>query len=130
RVYIDISGATVRKAKIAVGELHALKGSRTATAAELKELESEIRSDLRFTDLFELMERPGFAHLDTPEYLYKIRDEEWGLTGASFAMKFGYRIVGSKLSLEVFLYDIPGRNKIFSTRYEYALNRYYQLVHA
>ncbi|MEZ4750833.1 MAG: hypothetical protein R3B54_09485 [Bdellovibrionota bacterium] len=130
RVYIDISGATVRKAKLAVGELHPLKGSRTATAAELKELESEIRDDLKFTDLFDLMDRSVFSHLDTPEYLYKIRYQEWGLTGASFVIKFGYRIVGSKLSLEVFLYDIPGRAKVFSTRYEYAVNKYYQLVHA
>ncbi|MCB0418331.1 MAG: PD40 domain-containing protein [Bdellovibrionaceae bacterium] len=130
RVYIDISGASVRKAKIAVGELHALKGSRTASAAELKELESEIREDLKFTDLFELMDKSTYSHLDTPEYLYKIRYQEWGLTGASFVIKFGYRIVGTKLSLEVFLYDIPGRNKVFSTRYEYAVNKYYQLVHA
>jgi TolB protein len=95
-------------------------------------LSEAIKEDLMFTSLFDFVEKGSFANLDTKAKLYEMQYEDWGLTGATFALKLGYQVSGPKVVLEALLYDIPGngKNKIFGTRYEYDSDQYWKVVHS
>lgn len=129
KIYITITDARVQKGKLALGRVHPLPGSTPDPALAAK-LADQIREDLEFVNLFDFVDSSTFANLDTADLLYKADYESWGLTGATFLLKLGYKVEGPKLTLEAFLHDIPGREKIVSTRYSYDPAQYPRLVHA
>ena len=128
-VYITISGANIKRAKFALGQVHPLPDSTEGNPALAKKIRDELRSDLEFSQLFDFIPDEGFSDSDKPKDLYNIRYDALGGTGASFLLKLGYRLQGGRLFLEAILYDIAGKKKIFGTRYQYQANQYFRLVH-
>lgn len=129
-IYITVSGANIKKATLALGKVHPLPESGPQNPALATKLAELLRSDLEFTNLFEFINESLYSHLDPVTDLTDIKYEEWGLAGASFALKLAYKVQNPTLVLEALLYDIPGQKKIFGTRYQYPISQYARVVHA
>jgi TolB protein len=129
-MYITVTGANVRKAKLALGKVHSIPATTPAPDDLVTKIQDEIRSDLEFTNLFDFIPDTAFADLDQNKDLYVLHYEDWTPKGASFVLKLGAKIESGKLSLEALLYDIVGQKKIFGTRYQYPVAQYYRVVHA
>jgi TolB protein len=127
---ITVSGANVKKAKLALGRVHPLPNSVSADAALLKSLSEQVRSDLEFTNLFDFIPDSAFTDLDQSKDLYTMHYDDWTPKGASFVLKLAQKVEAGKLFLEALLYDIPGQKKIIATRYQYPASQYYRVVHA
>ncbi len=130
KIYITVSDAQAKRAKLAISKMHLLPDSRAVSESIVDDVYEEIKKDLLFTGLFDMVGSASYAHMDTTDRLYQMNYEEWSLSGAAFVLKLGYRVVGNLLTVEALMYDVPGRVKIFSTRYEHELGQSYRLVHA
>lgn len=128
-VYITVSGASVKRAKIAVGTVFPI-GEQAADATLARQLREQVRSDLEFTNLFDFLSDSLFVSLDKPGEVGSVRYEDWGALSAAFVLKLGYKMNGPKLLLEANLFDVPGQKKIFGRRYQYPAAQYPRLVHA
>ena len=129
-VYIKITGANVKRAKLALGQLHPLPGATATNPNLAKQIRAQIISDLEFTNLFDFLVESTFASLDTSADLYNVRYDEMAELGASFLLKIGYKLEAGKLFMEAILHDIVGKKKIFGTRYQYPAAQFHRLVHA
>lgn len=130
-VYITVTGANVKRAKIAVGQVHPLPDSTGKfDPAFAKKLREQMISDLDFMNLFEFAPAASFAAYDQSKDLYEIRYEQWAPMQASFLLKMAYKLQGTKVVFEAGFYDVPGKKKIFSTRYQYPYTNYQRLIHA
>lgn len=128
-VYITVSGANVKRAKIAVGKVHPLSDNRMPDPSLANNVQIELRKDLEFSNIFEFQSDSSFINLDTAKDVYNMKYEDWTPLGVAFVVKMGYRIQAGKLTVEAILYDVPGQKKIFGTRYQYASTQYHRLVH-
>lgn len=126
---MTVTGANVKRAKIAVGRVQPFPDSPQQDAALANNIQVELRKDLEFTNLFEFLNESTFISQDSMKDVYGIKYEDWTPLGASFALRMGYRLQNGKLVVEAILHDIPGKKKIFGTRYQYSANLYHRLVH-
>lgn len=126
--YITVSGATVRKAKVALGQVHPLGEGQDPTLA--RNIYDQFQSDLEFANIFEFLSPSLFSTLDLPKDVEQVNYQGYSSTGAAFALKFGYKVTGGRLFLEANLYDIPGQKKILSKSYQNPSNQYVRVVHA
>ncbi len=130
-MYIEVMGANVKKAKIAVGRVHPLPDGLGAADAELaKKVEEQLTEDLELLNLFEFITPNLYANHDQPRDARTVRFDDWTNLGTSFVLKLGYRVAQGKINLEAYLFDVPGKKKVFSTRYSYVTSQYVRLVHA
>lgn len=129
-IYLTVSGANVKKAKIAVGKIHPLGESPTNRPDLAVKVREAILSDLELTNLFEWASDAVVEPLDKASEFYNMDYEKWSATSASFVLKLAYRIQNGELFLETLFYDVPGKKKIFGTRYHYNANRFSRVVHA
>ncbi len=130
-MYIEVLGANVKKAKLAMGKVHPLPdGAGTADPELAKKIETQLESDLQLVNLFEFIPHNLFANHDQAKDVRTVRFDDWTNLGTSFVLKLGYKVQAGKLNMEAFLFDIPGKKKIFSTRYSYSTAQYVRLVHA
>ena len=132
-IYIKVTGANVRKAKLAVGSVHALSdagGTAPVDTDLASKLRDQVQQDLEFTNLFDFINPSLFTQFDQPKDVRTIKYEDWTPIGASFVIKLGYKMVAGKLNLEAFFYDIAGQKKVFGTRYQYPAAQYPRLIHA
>jgi len=129
-IYISVSGANVKRAKLALGQLHLLAGAGASNPALSKKISDQIQSDLEFENLFDFVSPSLFTALDQPQDFYNIQYDKFMALGASFVLKVAYRSDGGQLTLEALLYDVAGQKKIFGTRYQYPESHYPRLVHA
>lgn len=128
-IYISVSGATVKKAKFAMGAVHPA-ADNTAPDPELaKKVSDQVKQDIDFINLFDSINPTLFANADQPKDYQKGNYETFASLGASFALKMAYKVQAGKLVLEALLFDVPGKKKIFGTRYQYPANQYQKLVH-
>lgn len=128
-VYITVSGANVKRAKIAIGKLHPLPDNVVPDPALANNVQVELKKDLEFSNIFEFQNESSFVNLDHAKDVYNMKYEDWTPIGVAFVVKMGYRLQGGKLTVEAILYDVPGQKKIFGTRYQYAATQYHRLVH-
>lgn len=129
-VYIQVTGANVKRAKLALGEVHPLPDVGQADADLAAKVHEQVKSDLEFANLFEFVSPPLFAQFDQAKDVRAMRYEDWTTLQTSFVLKMGYKMAAGKLVLEALLYDVPGTKKIFGTRYQYPASQYPRLVHA
>jgi len=111
KIYITITGAKVKKAKLAIGKLHALPDFKPKSNQLALSVHKEIFSDLEFTNVFEFVKPDAFTAFDEAKDLYSIKYEEWALVDTAFVLKLGYKLVGTNFILEAMLYDIAGEKK-------------------
>lgn len=129
-VYITVSGGTVRKANLAVGRVHLIPGETTIDPGLSRLVAEQLQSDLEFTNLFEFLRPSLFVQWDSPQEINQIQYDNFASIGSAFALKVGYKVEDGKIVLEAYLHDVPGRKKIFSTRYQYPASQYARVVHA
>ncbi len=129
-VYITVSGATTKKATLALGKLHTATDSQKPDKNLTQAIESQLRDDIEFMGLFELLNASTYAQIDRPQELEKIKYEEWEPLEASFVLKLSHRLKGKQLTLEAALHDVAGQKRIFGTRYQHPSDQYDRLVHA
>lgn len=128
-IYITVSGANVKRAKIAVGKLHPLPENLVPDPVLASQVQAELKKDLEFANIFEFQSPSSFVNYDQPKDIYHMKYEDWTPIGVAFVLKMGYKLQAGKLTVEAILYDVPGQKKIFGTRYQYAASQYYRLVH-
>ena len=130
-IYIEVMGANVKKAKLALGKVHLLPDPQGIADPELaRRVEEQLKSDLELLNLFDFITPNLYTQHDQAKDVRTVRFDDWTNLGTSFVLKLGYKMAGGKLNLEAFLFDIPGKKKVFSTRYNYASAQYVRLVHA
>jgi TolB protein len=129
-VYITVSGANVKRAKLAVGQVYPLPDNTAPDAKLASDLREQIRSDLNFINLFDFLSESLFVSLDKPQELAGIRYEDWATLNTAFVLKLGYKVDNGNLLLEASLFDVPGTKKIFQRKYQYPAKNYPRLVHA
>ena len=127
-VYITVTGANVRRAKLALGSLKSLGGPGDgATAAKISK---QVKEDLELMNLFDFIEPGLYANLDANSDIYKLRYSEWTPLQASFVLRLGYRMAGGKVTLEGVLYDVPGEKRIFGKTYTFGAEQTAKMVHS
>lgn len=129
-IYLTVSGANVKRAKIALGQVHPM-GEAVASEAQLaRNIREQLKSDLLFSNLFDFINEADFAKFDPPSDYNKILYESFSQVGAAFALKLAYQVNGTRLVVEAHLYDVPGQKNIFSKKYQGTTAQYYRVVHA
>jgi TolB protein len=128
-IYLTVSGANVKRAKIAMGQVHPMADSASSDLQLAKNIREQLKSDLLFSNLFDFISDSDFSKSDLPQDYNKVSYEEFSTAGAAFALKLAYQVSGGKLTVEAYLYDVPGQKKIFGKKYQSAVTQYYRLVH-
>ena len=126
-VYITVTGANVKRAKLALGSLRPQQGPGDGVVTA--KLAKQLRDDLELMNLFDFIEPSLFANLDTSD-LSKIRYPDWTPFQASFVLRVGYRMGSGKITLEGMLYDIPGEKRIFGKTYTFPADQWQKMVHS
>ncbi len=129
-IYLTVSGANVKRAKIAMGQVHPMAEGGALDPQLARNVREQLKADLLFSNLFDFIPESDFLKSDLPQDSTKIGYEEFSSAGAAFALKFAYQIWGGKLNVEVYLYDVPGQKRIFGKKYQSVPVQYYRLVHA
>jgi TolB protein len=129
-IYITVSGANVKRAKIAIGQVFPQGDAQNVDAKLASDVREQVRSDLNFVNLFDFLSESLFVSLDKASDLSSIHYEDWATLSTAFVLKMGYKINAGKLLIEASLFDVPGQKKIFQRRYQYAQAQYPRLVHA
>jgi TolB protein len=122
---ITISGAKVRKPRLAVSEIRPSGGA--PDLALVQKIQSEIYSDLELINLFEVMPKGTYSAVDAAS---APNLEEAKKLSLSFFLRLNYQVTAGKLALDATLYDVAGEKKVFATRYQFSSSLYYRLVHA
>ncbi len=125
---ITITGAKVRKARLAVGAVRPLPGAVGIDAALAEKVHAEILSDMEFVNLFDVLPKEAVAPLEGPGG--GVAFDEFKKQNVSFYLKLAYSVVAGKLTLDATFYDVPGEKKLFGTRYQFNTAQFYRLVHA
>lgn len=125
-IYLSVTGAGIRRAKLAVGEIKNLGGS--ADAAQSSRIRSQIMTDLEFMNLFEFV--PDSAALAADRESGSDMDySKWAPLSASFVLRVGYRVDSEKLVLDAQFYDVPGQKRIFGQSYQSSVSNITRMVH-
>ncbi len=122
---ITISGAKVRRPKLAVSEIRPL--AAPADPALVQKVQQELNSDLELANIFDVMPRGTYSAVDGAS---APNMEEAKKLSLSFFLRLNYQVTAGKLSLDATLYDVAGDKKVFATRYQFSSAQYYRLVHA
>ncbi len=126
-VYITVTGANVKRAKLALGTLRSLAGPvDAALAGKIAKL---VREDLELMNLFDFIEPALFANIEAGGDIYKLRYPEWTPLQSSFVLRLGYRSLGGKVVLEGVLYDVPGEKRILAKTFSYPADQTAKMVH-
>lgn len=126
---ITITGAKVRRAKLAIGDIRPSGGPATQDIALIQKVQAELLSDMEFLNLFDILPKGSFPAVDTagtgaPNF------EEAKKLNLSFFLKLSYQIAAGKLQLDANFFDVAGEKKMFGTRYQFSAAQFYRLVHA
>ena len=127
-VYITVTGASTKRAQLALGKLHLLSGAGAGRVAT--SMENQLRENIYYMGLFDLIPRSAFSQMDTPGQLDRVKHDDWNVLGATFVLKLGLRVVGQQLSLEASLFDIPGQKRVFGTRFQHSVDQHERVIHA
>lgn len=127
-VYITVTGANVKRAKLALGTLRSLAGPGDGALAA--KISKQVREDLELMNLFDFIEPNLFANIEAGGDIYKLRYAEWGPLQSSFVLRLGYRATGGKVTLEGVLFDVPGEKRILGKTYTFPADQTAKMVHA
>lgn len=126
-IYLNVTGAGVRRAKMAVGDVRTL-GGNPADPQLASKLRTQLSSDLELMNLFEFI--PDSASITADKESGTDMDySKWSSLGTTFALRLGYRLEGEKLNLEAQFYDVPGQKRIFSQSYQSSLSNSARVIH-
>jgi TolB protein len=123
---ITITGAKVRKGKLAIAELQ--HSGAVADPVLAQKIQAEILSDVEWMNVFDVQPKGSFSAIEKEGASAPIYSEAKKLN-LSFFLRAVYQVNAGRLVLEATFYDIAGEKKIFGTRYQFAAAQYHRLVH-
>ena len=126
-IYLSVTGAGVRRAKLGIGEVKPL-GSSSPSEGLAAKIRTLLQSDLEFMNLFEFIPESASSSIDK-ESLEEMDYTKWSNIGTSFVIRLGFRSTSDRLTLEASFYDIPGQKRIFSQTYQSQPDNLVRLVH-
>jgi len=127
-IYLSVTGAGVRRAKIAVGDVRPLGDSASSDASLASQIRNQVLTDLEFMNIFEFI--PDSTAISTDKESGSEMDySKWSLLGTTFALRLGYKVDSSKMTLDAQFYDIPGQKRIFAQTYQSNSNNTARIAH-
>lgn len=125
-LYLSITGAGVKRAKLAVGAVKNL--SEPSDDPSASSVRNEILKDLEWMNLFEFQPESTVIQTEN-ESPNEVDFDKWSTLGTSFLLKPQFRLSGDKLVLEASFYDIPGKKRIFSQSFQSNKKNLRKIVH-
>lgn len=125
KIYIKVGDANFKKSLIAVPSF-LLLSSPSGNFREIgSELFNTLTNDLIVSNLFTLIDQKAFLD-DTSKIGLRPAGSEpngfsftnWKTIGAEFLLRVGYKISGSDLELETYLYYVPQQKLLMGKRYQ------------
>ena len=129
RIYIDINAPSIRKFKIAIPEFKQFPGGEGCDVFS-KKLSAVISNDLDLSGFFSPMDRGSFIDEIAPLTREEIRFKNWSVIGAELLLTGGYTCIGTRLEVEIRLFDVYLGKQILGKRalgekedYRYLMHR-------
>lgn len=138
QIYINVGEASVKKSLLALPTFQNFgSNSSSAILGAGKELYDVVYNDLLISSLFTFIKQDAFLE-DTSKTGLKPKSEvpngfeypPWKTINTDFLVRGGYRVVGNKLSFEVYLYYIPQAKPIFGRTYEGEIGDVRNIAHS
>jgi TolB protein len=129
KLYIDINAPSMRKIPIAIPEFKHI-GGNSGHHDLSRALSDIIRNDFILSGYFSALDRASFIEGPgagiTREY---IRFKDWSLIGADLLLKGGYEAIGSRLGVEVRLFDVLSTKQLYGKRFVGNITQRRYLMH-
>ncbi len=129
RIYIDVNAPSIPKFNIAIPDFKNL--GRDAGHAELAtRLPEVISNDLELSGYFNAMDKGAFLEgKDAGMTSKSINFRDWSVIGAELLLKGGYSCIGSRLEVEIRLFDVFWGRQIVGKRALGDIAKYRHLMH-
>lgn len=129
RIYIDINAPSVRKFNIAIPEFRNLGNQNQSPELAVK-LPEVMAGDLDLSGYFTLLPKEAFLEeAGGALTLEDIRFKDWSVIGAELLLKGAYTCVGTRLEVEIRLFDVFWGRQILGKRALGDKNEYRHLMH-
>jgi len=129
KIYIDINAPSIRKFNVAIPDFRNLNksGENPELAGQLAEV---ISRDLDLSGYFSPLDKRAFLEergkLESPE---EIRFRDWAVIGAELLVKGAYTCLGSRVEVEVRIYDVFWSRQILGKIVLGEISAYRHLMH-
>ena len=129
RIYIDINAPSIPKFKIAIPDFQRIGGD--SGHPELgTDLLKVMSNDLELSGYFSPIDKGAFLEeKNAPLTGDKINFKDWSVIGAELLLKVGYSCMGSRLQVELRLYDVFWGKQILGKRALADISGYRHLIH-
>ncbi|MBW1779707.1 MAG: Tol-Pal system beta propeller repeat protein TolB [Deltaproteobacteria bacterium] len=129
RIYIDVNAPSIPKFNIAIPDFKDL-GSDTAHAQLATKLPGVVSNDLDLSGYFNPMDKGAFLEEEGAGLTSEnINFRDWSVIGAELLLKGGYTCIGSRLEVEIRLFDVFWGRQILGRRALGDISRYRRLMH-
>jgi len=129
RIYIDVNAPSIPKFNIAIPDFKNL-GSDRAHADLTTRLPEVISNDLELSGYFNAMDKGAFLEEKGAGLTARsINFKDWSVIGAELLLKGGYSCIGSRLEVEIRLFDVFWGRQIVGKRALGDISRYRHLMH-
>ncbi|MBI5642105.1 MAG: Tol-Pal system beta propeller repeat protein TolB [Deltaproteobacteria bacterium] len=135
KVYIDLAAPAAKKLPIAIQDFKYLGDAASAkdpVAVKVQgELLDSIRSDIRFSNLFSIIEREAFLEDPAASGITEgeIDFRNWRSIGADTLIKGGFLIEKDKLTVEIRFFDAITEKQVVGKRYVGSINNPRRVMH-
>ena len=135
-VSIDVGQARIRESQVAI-QPFIIKGSAGQTARQagevmFKALEQNFLSSgyFKLIDQEAFLETPGEkSFLPYPKDSNGFRWENWRLLNTDYLILGGYSVQNNLITLDIYLYHVPLRRRVFQKQYKGGLNLSEKIAH-
>ncbi|MBC8420292.1 MAG: Tol-Pal system beta propeller repeat protein TolB [Desulfobacterales bacterium] len=129
RIYIDVNAPSIPKFNIAIPDFKDL-GSDKGHAELSTEMPAVISNDLDLSGYFNPMDKGAFFEEKGVALTSgSINFKDWSVIGAELLLKGGYTCIGSRLEVEIRLFDVFWGRQILGKRALGDISRYRHLMH-
>lgn len=137
QIYINVGEAKVRKSLLALPSLKFFSSSKTKTNIKRgDELFKTIYNNLTVSGLFTFIKPAAFLENPAKTSLKPAPGDKngfnfknWKTIGTEFLIKGGYNIIGSKISLDIYVYHVPQAKLVLGRTYEGSVNSTRKIAH-
>ena len=129
RIYIDVNAPSIPKFSIAIPDFKDL-GADKKHPELAKKMPGVISNDLDLSGYFNPMDKQAFLDEKGGGLTLKgINFKDWSVIGAELLLTGGYTCIGSRLEVEVRLFDVFWGRQIIGQRALGDISRYRHLMH-
>jgi TolB protein len=137
-IYIDVGQAKVKKSLLALPSLKYL-GTQTSNSQHIQaglDVFRVMNNDMAVSGLFTnilpsaYLEDPNKVGLKPwPGEPNGFKFDNWKTIGADFLVRGGYTVIGDQISLDMYVYHVPGAKAILAKSYRAPINSYRKMAH-